>query len=131
MPERSRDPRKHVRRHVAGAPQGRGGKGQALTVPPDADEPHAALLHDVLLLRRGARRQPDMATAERRMSGKRQLPLRREDAHPIVGFRIRRRQQERGFAEIGPVGDGRHVLVRQAIRADHDGERIALERLPP
>jgi hypothetical protein len=51
-----------------------------------------------------------------------------EDAHTIIGARIRGREEERGFREIGPVCKMLHSLGTEAFGIDHDGEWIASVR---
>ena len=77
-----------------------------------------------------ARLQHRVRAADGRMAGERQLGARREDAQPVVGRGRARRQDERGFGEIGPGGDSLHVLRCQILRFQDNRNRIAAERHP-
>ena len=52
----------------------------------------------------------------------------RPDAHAIVGGRSRRAQQERGLGEVGPPGEGGHLVVGEVVGVMDDGERVAQAR---
>ncbi len=91
------------------------------------DQADATFLHDLLPFRHTSGFQPGMTTAQGRMSGKRQLGRGGENTHPVIGFRVLRRQQECGFAEVGPVGKGSHARVTEPIGPQHHRQRIALE----
>lgn len=48
-----------------------------------------------------------------------------EDAHPVIRAAISRRQQERGFGEVHPVGEPLHLFACEVLGFSHHGERIA------
>ncbi len=54
----------------------------------------------------------------------------REDAHPDVGVRPFRRQDEGGFREVHLLRHGLHRLGREAARVEEDGQLVAAELLP-
>ena len=66
--------------------------------------------------------------ADRRVAGHRQLVARREDAHPDVGVRPLRRQDERRLRERHLLGDRLHRLGRQAAAVEEDGQLVAAEQ---
>ena len=89
--------------------------------------PARALLHDhvVALRRAAAEREPGVARAERRVAREGQLEHRREDAHPVVGLGLARRQHERRLGEVRPVREALHLLVLRPVAVEHDGDRVA------
>ena len=105
------------------------GKKELARPAPDAHETDCALLHDLLALWGRARIQPDVAGSERRVPGERKLAMRREYPHTIVRGVIGRTQQERRLAEVGPIGEGRHLRIGERIRSDHDSQWISAQRL--
>ena len=69
------------------------------------------------------------ALPDRRVSRERQLQARREDPQPVVGVRVRRLEQERRLGQVRPARERRHLLVAEPVRAVHDRDRVAEERL--
>ena len=65
--------------------------------------------------------------ADGRMTGKRQLSARREDADPGAIGGIGRLLDEDGLRQIGFAGDRLHRLVAQVLAVEDDGQRIAGE----
>jgi hypothetical protein len=59
----------------------------------------------------------------------RELLPGREDANAVIGKRARWPQGERRLAQVGPIGERRHLRIGQGIGADNDGQRIASQRL--
>mmetsp|Transcript_5523 Transcript_5523/g.13340 ORF Transcript_5523/g.13340 Transcript_5523/m.13340 type:complete len:293 (+) Transcript_5523:495-1373(+) len=113
----------------AAALQWRRGKGQPLAISLHTHQADGALLHHLAgLFGIAAAGQEGMGAAQRRVARERQFATRREDAHPIVSGRVGGRQQEGGFAEVGPAGEGGHFLVGQTGSVDNDGQRVALQR---
>ena len=97
-------------------------------VAADAHEADAALLNDLPRYPRNtAALHPGVATAERRVSGKRQLAARREDAHAVIGLIRCRSQQEGRIRQIRPARERLHPLVAQAVGVVNDGERVAAQ----
>ena len=66
-----------------------------------------------------------MAAAQRRVAGELQFAARREDAQPVVGLRIGRRQHEGGLRQVGPARKLLHGGIAQAVALQHDGDRVA------
>src|ERR1700685_3497958 len=95
----------------------------------DAYETDPALLHDLAAFRRRTQGEPYVATAESRMTRKGQLPLRREYANAVVGQWMCRLQKERRLAQIGPIGESRHLRLAQSVGAKNHGQRVAAQRL--
>ena len=62
------------------------------------------------------------------MAGEGELALRREDANAIIGAGRPRGQQKGRLTQVGPIRECGHLAIRQRIRADNDGERIAAQR---
>ena len=62
------------------------------------------------------------------MAGERQLAAGREDAHPVVGAGVGRRQQEGRLAQVGPARERLHPRVVERVGVVDDGERIAEQR---
>ncbi|CAM4851251.1 unnamed protein product [Rotaria magnacalcarata] len=69
-----------------------------------------------------------MTTAQRRVPGERQLLQGGENSYPVVRPRVAGRQQERGFAEVGPLGKVSHLLITEAVCPQYHRQRVALER---
>jgi hypothetical protein len=72
--------------------------------------------------------QPRVAAPQRRVSCEGQLPLQREDADPVIGFRRRRGEEERGLREVEPARDPLHRLGGEIVGVEDDGEGVAGER---
>lgn len=92
-------------------------------------QPDPALLYDLGAFCRPAGLQPGMTAAQGRMAGERQFAHRGENAHPIIRCRLAWGQQEGGFAQVAPTGEGLHLLVREIGGIEHHGQRIAQQRL--
>ena len=104
------DLRRHLWLQRPDPKQGRSGEGQVLAIDPHRHQAHPALLDYASgRPRLAARRQPGLAGAQGRMAGEGQLPLRREDPHPVVGTRVGRRQEEGGLLHVRPVCEGGHL----------------------
>ena len=69
-----------------------------------------------------------MRRAQRRMTRKRQLARRREDAHVVIGASLGGRQHERGLGQVGPVREALHGGIAQALRIEHHRHRVAAQR---
>ncbi len=93
------------------AQQRRCGERQPLPGPYD-DVPGAALLHHAARDRRHpAGLEPGVGRTEGGMAGERQLSAGCEDPQPVVGRRGVRREQEGRLRQVGPAGEGRHLLL--------------------
>lgn len=79
----------------------------------------AAFPHQLFASRTAAAVEPGVAAVQRRMAGKRQSAAGAEDAQPVVGLEVGRRQQEGGLGASGPVGDGPHLFDREAFPVEH------------
>src|SRR3954470_6401860 len=66
-----------------------------------------------------------MTRAKGRMPSERGLQLRREDADPVVGPRIVRRQHEGGLGEVRPACELLHLPRREPLCVEHHCYRIA------
>jgi uncharacterized protein (TIGR03083 family) len=62
------------------------------------------------------------------MTSERELFCRGEDTNPVVGSRIRGRDQEGRLGQIRPVGELLHLSAVQAVGVDHDCQRVSEER---
>ncbi len=110
----------------SGAPQRGCGEGEPAGVPAEGDQTRTALLNDALGVGRFATGfKPGVGAAKRRMTRERQLGTGGEDTEPVVGGRVRRWQDERGFREVRPSCEGSHLVVCQADCVEHDRDRIA------
>ena len=94
--------------------------------PGQAHQSLLALLHHHIATARPATRlQPGVAGAERRVAREGQLATGREDAHAVIRRVVRRRQQERGFGQVGPRREMLHLLVAEVGAVEHHRERVA------
>jgi hypothetical protein len=59
------------------------------------------------------------------VTGERQLAIRREDAHPVVGAGLARAQQERRLRQIGPAGKALHGFRLDPLGVMHHRNRVA------
>src|SRR3546814_5782680 len=59
------------------------------------------------------------------MAGERHLVARAEDAQPVVGGGRGGGEDEGGFGQARPARDGLHRVVVEALRVEHDRERVA------
>lgn len=69
-----------------------------------------------------------MRAAERGVPGERQLTARREDAQPVVGVGVRRREHERRLGQVGPPCEAGHLVVGETQRVEDDGDGVAAVR---
>ena len=101
----------------------------SLSVGTELNEPDAAFLNEPAIASHNAaclnRR---MRSSERRMAGKWQLAARSENTEPVISVRPLRRQQERRLRQVGPGSHSLHRLRVQALRIQHDGNRVASKR---
>jgi len=72
--------------------------------------------------------QPGVGRAQGGVPHEAQFLAGREDPHPVIGSRVLGRQQERGFGQVGPVGERLHLPAVQAFGVDDDGQRVAAQR---
>ena len=84
--------------------------------------PHCC--QQAILRRTQAGFQRRMGAADAGVAGKRDPRVGSEDAHPVAGLRIVRRQQEGGFDQVGPGRDGLHCGRIQRAAVGHHAERI-------
>jgi hypothetical protein len=105
-------------------------EGEPALDVPEGDEAQTALLHGPSWIPGPPTdSQPDMAAAQRGMPREGQLPSGREDAHAVVGCRIRGWKQEGRLGQVGPAREGLHLLGRQPFGVDDDRHRVAALRL--
>jgi len=92
----------------------------------DRQEARATFLHQLSATRRHeAELEHRMRRADTRVPGKGQFPARREDAQPVVGARLARRQHESCLGEIQPGGDRLHGSGIEVAGVRHDRKRVA------
>src|ERR1700722_6777084 len=70
-----------------------------------------------------------MRGAERGVAGERQLALRGEDPHPVVGAVVGGSEQERRLGEVRPVREPPHLVVGEVVGAVDNRDRVTEERL--
>jgi len=95
----------------------------------NVDQSHTALLNDLSLsslCNPGFHHR--MSGSERWVTCKREFAARSEDTNAIVSFGICNWQDESGLRQVGPAGDGCHLLVGKAISLQHDRDRISHQR---
>ena len=125
-PERLGGQREGRRLDFSAAAQGRGREGQAVVVGQDGDQTRTALLdHGPVPAQCAAGRQPGACRAQGGVPGERQLLLRGEDPHAVIGPLVIRRQQEGSLGEVGPARELGHLLIGELGGVVHDGQRIA------
>src|ERR1035441_1713725 len=113
----------------AAAPQRRGCEREARLGLPDRDQPGAAFLHGLPGPGRAAAGfQPGVAGAQGGMSGERQLRGGGEDPDPVVRLACPRRQHERRLRQVRPAREQLHLLIAQAVGAQHDGDGVTKVR---
>src|ERR1700753_2723733 len=69
--------------------------------------------------------QQGVPSAERRMTGERELPARREDPHPVVGPGRLRRQDERGLGQVRSTREALHLLGTEPLGVHDDCDGVA------
>jgi len=93
---------------------------------PHRQQAGGAFLHQCTLVRsRHARIERCPRRAHAAMARERQLLARSEDAHAVVGARLRGRQEEHGFRQVGSLRVGLHGCAVHAGRVEHHAKRIA------
>src|SRR5471030_1940380 len=68
-----------------------------------------------------------MRSAERRVSGKRKLGIRRENTHAVVRRRVCWLENEGSFRKIGPARHGPHLCVTEIVGIENHGQRIPFQ----
>jgi hypothetical protein len=64
---------------------------------------------------------------EVRFEGPDTVPFRGEHPHPVVGVARAGRRHEGRHGQVGPAGEGGHVLVGQTVTVQHHGDRVAAQ----
>lgn len=106
--------------------QWRCSEGQATGVVLHLHQTRAALLNqDAFSLGHSPCLEPGMRRTQCGVAREGKFLAAREDPHFVVRLRMRRRQEEGGLRQVGPVGEVLHTLRTEAFGIDDDGERVA------